>query len=246
MPSASTYPVLLRIDEAEIARHGPGHILAVCWRQWRVESALAARGVCFRTTDPAVAEAAYGAMSEEEFEAINGRQAWANWRTIPRALSGHIEDRPLRVIDLGCGTGPSTQVLAFYCPAGSSIAGYEIAEPLVRVAGKRRHPHRSGSLADVQFVARPVTEPLHAADASVDLANASGMVGHHLTPETIAPLVNELGRVLSPRGIAMLDVGPTLGEEALTIAMARSGFEHRGRFKSWPGDPTGEVVFGRS
>jgi len=117
---------MLHIDERDVRRHGPGRLLAVCWRQWRAERALARRGVHFRTTDLAALAAAYAAMSDGEFDAVNGRQDWANWRTIPRSLSGHVPDRPLRVLDLGCGTGGSTRVLAFYCPAGSAITGYKV------------------------------------------------------------------------------------------------------------------------
>ncbi|MBI3891203.1 MAG: class I SAM-dependent methyltransferase [Candidatus Wallbacteria bacterium] len=241
-----------RIDETEISRHGPGNLLAVCWKQWRAERALAARGIHFRTTDPTVAEAAYAAMTAGEFEAVNGRQAWANWRTIPRALSGNIPEQPLLVVDLGCGTGPSTSVLAFYCPAGSRVIGYELAEPLVRIAGRRSYPDRAGRPAQVTFVAQPVTKPLCDAsgvllgDGSVDVVNASGIVGHHFTEATIGPLVDEIRRVLSQRGIAMLDVGPTLGEAVLTRLMDRAGFVATGRYRSWPFDPTGEIVFRRS
>src|SRR3954469_15229830 len=112
---------MLAISERDIRRHGPGYVLAVCWRQWRAERSLARRGVHFRATDPDPdrVAGAYAAMSPTDFDAINGRQDWANWRTIPRALSGRLPDRPLRVLDLGCGTGGSTRVLAFYCPAGS-------------------------------------------------------------------------------------------------------------------------------
>ena len=45
---------------------------------------------------------------------------------------------------------------------------------------------------------------------SVDLANASGVVGHHLDRETVRPLVGELLRVVAMGGFALLDVGPTL------------------------------------
>src|SRR5438093_9145319 len=99
---------MLEIPEQEIRRHGPGHALAVCWRQWRAERALARRGIQFRATEPAAVAAAYAAMSDEDFAAINARQDWANWRTIPRGLSGHVLDRALRVLDLGCGSGSST------------------------------------------------------------------------------------------------------------------------------------------
>ncbi len=239
----------LVIPEREIRRHGPGHALAVCWRQWRGERALARRGVHFRATDLRAVAAAYAAMSDAEFDAINGRQDWANWRTIPRALSGHVPDRPLRVADLGCGTGSSTRVLAFYCPEGSHITGYELVAPLVEVARRRPYPHRSGRPALVEFVCQGVTEPLRkpggelVLDHHLDLVNASGVVGHHLDGRTVGPLVAELRRVLAPGGIAMLDVGPTLGDAELTRAMSAAGFVRLGRWRSWRLDPTGQVVF---
>src|SRR5471030_438629 len=143
---------MLNISEQEIRSNGPGRLLRVCWRQWRTERALARRGIHFRATDFNQVLAAYAAMSQAEFDAINGRQDWANWRTIPRALSGHVPDRPLRVLDLGCGTGSSTRVLAFYCPHGSRITGYEIAEPMLVFARRREFRQRDGSMANVDFV----------------------------------------------------------------------------------------------
>lgn len=227
-------------------------LLTVCWKQWRTERALAARGVLFRTTDPAAVEAAYAAMTDEEFEAINGRQAWANWRTIPAALNGRLPRRPVTAIDLGCGTGPSTRVLASVCPPGSRILGYELAAPLARIASRHTFSGPDGRKQDVQFVAQGVTETLKdpggqpLADGSVDVANASGVVGHHLTEETVKPLVAELARVLAPHGLALLDVGPTLSAEALARAMAPAGWHPEGRFRSWLLDPNGQVLFSRA
>src|SRR5690348_3337587 len=206
----------LTFSPREIRRHGPGHVLVVCWRQWCTERALAGRGVHFRATDPATVAAAYAAMTDREFEAINGRQDWANWRTIPRALSGHLPDRPLQVADLGCGTGSSTRVLAFYCPEGSRILGYELVPALLALARSRTYYQRGGRPALVEFVCQGVTEPLRQPDGtlvpeqSLDLVNASGVVGHHLDTKTVAPLVAELRRMLAPGGLAMLDAGPTL------------------------------------
>ncbi len=242
-------PAPLLIAAADVRRHGPGSLPRVCWRQWRAERRLARRGVHFRTTDPAAVEAAYTAMTDREFDAVNGRQDWANWRTIPRCLSGRVPDRPLRVLDLGCGTGSSTRVLAFYCPAGSRVTGYELARPLVEIARRRTYPHRSGAPADVAFCCQGVTgllrEPDGApvAEGSVDVVNASGVVGHHLDAATVVPLVREIRRVLRPGGIAMLDVGPTLGDRDLTARMTAAGFRRLGRWRSWALDPTGEVVF---
>ncbi len=242
-------PTPLLIPERAIRAHGPGNALAVCWRQWRGERSLRRRGVNFRATDPATVAAAYAAMSDEEFDAINGRQDWANWRTIPRCLSGHVPDRPLTIIDLGCGTGSSTRVLAFYCPPDSHIVGHELVATLVEVARRRAYPHRTGQPAQVAFVCQGVTEPFRRPDGSlfpersVDLVNASGVVGHHLDADTVRPLVAELRRVLAPDAVAALDVGPTLGDAALTGLMAEAGFRRLGRWRSWWLDPTGEVVF---
>jgi SAM-dependent methyltransferase len=243
---------MLTICEREIRRHGPGRLPAVCWRQWRTERALAKRGVCFRTAEPEVVAAAYTAMSDQEFDAINSRQDWANWRTIPRALSGHVPDQPLRVLDLGCGTGSSTQVLAFYCPADSHLTGYEMAPALVKVARRRRYVQRGGQPAPVDFSCQGITEPLQAADGgllatgSVDLVNASGVVGHHLTPQTVTPLLEELARVLRPGGVASLDVGPTLPASELSLALGCRGFTPLGHCRSWLLDPTGQVTFRKS
>ena len=49
----------------------------------------------FRATEPDLIVAAYTSMTQKEFDAINGRQDWANWRTIPRALSLFLISRNL-------------------------------------------------------------------------------------------------------------------------------------------------------
>jgi SAM-dependent methyltransferase len=242
---------MLRISEADICRHGPGRILAVCWRQWRTERKLARRRIRFRTDDADEVRKAYAAMTSEEFDAINGRQDWANWRTIPCSLRGRVPDRPLRVIDLGCGTGGSTRVLAFYCPLGSWITGYELAAPLLDVARRRVYRHRSGREMQVDFRCQALTEILREADgrpvaaATVDVASASGVVGHHLNAETVRPLIQELLRVLRPGGLAMLDVGPTLRARQLIELLPAAGFQFVARTRSWFLDPTGQAVFMR-
>jgi SAM-dependent methyltransferase len=236
---------MLVISEQEIRKHGPGRILMVCWRQWRTERALARRGVHFRATAFEQVLAAYAAMSQTEFDAINGPQEWANWRTIPRALSGHVADRRLRVLDLGCGTGGSTRVLAFYCPLGSHVTGYEIADPMLVFARRREYRQRAASIAHVDFVCQGVTDPLRESDASVDLINASGVVGHHLKPDSFPPLLAEMQRVLTPTGVAMLDVGPTMPGGVLRRMMGEANFAYLGHYRSWFGDRTGEMVFRR-
>ena len=160
-----------------------------------------------------------------------------------------MPDRPLRVADLGCGTGSSTRVLAFYCPEGSHIVGYELVPALLTVARSRTYCQRGGHPALVAFVCQGVTEPLRQPDGtlvperSLDLVNASGVVGHHLDTTTVGPLVAELQRVLITGGLAMLDVGPTLPAAELTRIMTEAGFTRLGHWRSWWLDPTGQVVF---
>ena len=122
---------MLVISEDEIRAHGPGRILAVWWQQWRIERHLARRGVHFRTTALAEVEASYATMSETEFDAINGPQEWANWRTIPRALNAHVPSEPLRVLDLGCGTGYGTADLA---RVASTAVGVDLAPEAIDYA----------------------------------------------------------------------------------------------------------------
>ena len=54
----------------------------------------------------------------------------------------------------------STRVLAFYCPAGSHITGYEFAAPLVDQARRRSYAQSSGGPVRVDFVCQGVTETL--------------------------------------------------------------------------------------
>ncbi len=233
------------------ARRKPRNVLTVCWHQWRAERALARRGVRFRSTVPEVVAAAYAAMTAEEFEAVNGRQDWANRRTIPQALRGQLPDRPWRVLDLGCGTGTSTRVLAHHCPVGSEILAYELAAPLLAQARRRRYAHRGGVEARVRFICQTLTEPFRGADGrrlvdrSADLVHASGVVGHHLDTRTVRLLIGELRRVLAPGGLAVLDDGPTLPPAALVSMMRPAGFRPLGRYRSWPLAATGQIAFRR-
>src|SRR5262245_25002913 len=58
------------------------------------------RGLPFRSPRAEEVRGAYGGMQPWELEGINARQAWANWRTIPRNLEGRVQGRALSAIDL--------------------------------------------------------------------------------------------------------------------------------------------------
>lgn len=243
---------VLRRYERLTARpaEGPGksdHVLAICWRQWRAERSLRRRGIDFRTTDPAAARSAYAAMSPEEFAAINGRQSWANERTISRSLRGLLPDRAMFALDLGSGIGESTACLARVLPPGSRIIGTEFAEPLVDVARARHTSDGNGGF--VSFRVGSITETFRdehgqsIADGAVDLVNASGIVGHHLNRPDAERVAEETARVLRMGGIAALDVGPKMTAKDLTAVMTDLGFVRLRRTRSNPFDRTGQVVF---
>jgi ubiquinone/menaquinone biosynthesis C-methylase UbiE len=90
-----------------------------------------------------------------------------------------------RVIDLGCGSGTFTALLA---RAGFDCVGLDISAKLVAV-GRRKHPR-------IEFVAGDI-ERLPFPDASFDGALLSGVVHHFPDP---SPCAAETFRLLRPRG----------------------------------------------
>ena len=129
----------LLITNRVIRQNTPHDLVRMLWRQRKTERRLARRGITIRTSDLDVLEASYSRMARDDFEGINARQNWVNWRIIPRAMSGLVPNRPLTIVDLGCGIGSSTSVLAFYSPQGSHILAYEISRPLVSIARIRAY-----------------------------------------------------------------------------------------------------------
>nr|MBA3710475.1 class I SAM-dependent methyltransferase [Planctomycetota bacterium] len=176
---------------------------------------------------------AYCAMSSDEFAGVNARQRWANWRTIPKNIDGVLPNRPLAVIDLCCGIGDSTEVLAWYAPPGSEILGLEYNHDFATRAATRRYCHDSGRATAVAFRAQSVLEEFCGADgvripdASVDLVNSSGAVGCHFDPPATTILAREVVRTLRPGGIALIDSG-SHGTDARTVVdiFGALGCEH--------------------
>jgi SAM-dependent methyltransferase len=244
-PALPRSGAVLEVSERDIVRiaraRGPAQpILAIAarqaWHEWRIR--LATR-VSFRHRANNAAVAAYCAMDATEFAGINARQAWANWRTIPRNLTGNLPNRPVRVIDLCCGTGQSTEVLAYYVAPGSTLLGLEYNPRFVDLARQRPYRHAEGGLAEARFVAQSVLETFRdergaevPAD-SVDLVNACGAVGCHFDHEASARLAREVARVLAPGGLALIDSGPagTPGDDLRGI-FAGLGFTSLGHAKS--------------
>lgn len=211
---------------------------------------LAKKRMNFRRRENRKAVQAYVKMGIREFEGINARQSWSNWRTLPRNLSGRIPDQPISVLDLCCGTGQSTEVLSCYLPYGSKILGLEFNPTFVERARKRIYFHESGKPCDVAFRVQSVLEPFHdekgkrVPDRSIDLANSCGAVGFHFDRDAIQILAKEIARVVKPGGFATIDVGfPGSGRKRIKNIFESSGFKLVGSATSCFLDPRKQYCF---
>jgi SAM-dependent methyltransferase len=221
----------------------------VAWRQWRAELRLRLRGIKFRDTDPDAIAEAYARMRGREFTQVNGRQAWANWRTIPRHLRRIDRSGAWRAIDLGCGQGDSTQVLAWCCPPQSTILAYDVVPELLAQARRQAYRHATGDAAAVSFRRQSITETWRdetgamLPGGSVTLVNASGVLGHHLDRSAMELVAGELARVLAPGGVAIVDVGPRLPAKQMAAIMRRHGLRRGRRERSCALDPYGQIAW---
>lgn len=265
-PSARLLPPIVdrtgenvRIGERSIRRVARGRvpersIVLVFLRQAFYELRVRFwKKVYFRWRENDVARRAYLAMSPSEFEGINARQRWANWRIVPRNLDGRLPSRPVRAIDLCCGVGHSTEVLAFYLSPGSEILGLEFNPEFVETARRREYRDENGDPAQVRFRVQSVLETFRQSDgtavpaASVDLVNSCGAIGCHFDRAVTATLLDEVARVLRPGGLAMLDSGAdgTTTDELIALAKAR-GFDTLHQVRSCPFDRFVQVCLRRS
>ncbi len=108
-----------------------------------------------------------------------------------------------RALDLGCGTGDFTAVLA---EAGARVIGCDVARAAVERA-RTRHP-------GLDFRLAPIDGPLPLADNSFELVWASEVIEH--VADT-ARWLSEVRRVLAPRG-RLLITTPSHGRLRLATA----------------------------
>ncbi len=194
-------------------RLGEG-IVSLFFKQAWAEAKIAGRTrLSFRDARNDAAVRAYCAMTEAEFDGINARQKWANWRTIPRTLEGRLPARPCRAVDLCSGTGHSTEVLAYCLPPGSEILGLEFNSLFVERAARREYRDADGRNARVTFRAQSVLETFRDArgraleNGGTDVVNSCGALGIHFDAAAIDSLAREVSRVLRTGGLATVDSG---------------------------------------
>ena len=137
------------------------------------------------------------------------------WRDQIASVLGYVEGRrPLRVLDLGCGPGVSTFVLAERLGGDSDLVGVDLAHKMVARA-QRHHRRYHAALTNVRFEQADATRLPHD-EGSFDLA-----VGHsflYLVPDRPAVLA-EVRRVLAPGGTLVL-MEPRAGGSLLEAASA--------------------------
>src|SRR5215467_3366101 len=157
------------------------------FRLLKTERSLRKRQVYYRTTEPARVAEAYRSMSEDEFDSINGPQEWQNRRLIPLVIRSLRLRQPVLAVDLGCGSGQSSQVLGSQLPLGSTLLGYDICGRLLARASRRIYRDVVGAPLKARFLNQSISHPLcdpegQRLDAgSVGIVHAAGVVGHHLT-----------------------------------------------------------------
>lgn len=224
---------------------------AIFFRQvWSEARLVLMRGINFRSRNNERARTAYAKMQLREFEGINARQQWANWRTVPKNLLGKLPSRPVLALDLCCGIGHSTEVLAYYLPLGSKILGLEFNPDFVECARRKQYEHQNGAPVEVSFRAQSVLDPFCDAhgkelpDGQIDLINCCGAVGSHFDPAMTLILAREVARVLKSGGLALIDSGVAGTTKKQLIAIFEAhGFQTLGSAKSCILDLSTQICF---
>jgi SAM-dependent methyltransferase len=209
----------VRISEEHIRRaaceNKAGNLLLLLFKQARSELQFRiSQKTTIRTHQNELACRAYAQMSAVLFAGINARQNWSNWRTIPRNLNGRLRDSSVKIIDLCCGIGDSTRVLAWYAPEGSELLGLDCNQDFLAHAQAREYRNRCGRQVTVEFRAQSVLDPFQDAsgmplpDGCAGVVNSSGALACHFDLKATEKLANEVSRVLKIGGLALIDTGP--------------------------------------
>jgi SAM-dependent methyltransferase len=237
---------VLKVDRATVAdaqaRSGcRTSLLSIIFQHAIATFRLSHSGVNYMQCGSAATSATYSRMSTSEFQRINGRQAWANWRTIPQSLAGRLPtDRPLKVLDLCCGTGESTRVLAWWLPDHSEIIAIEQDARFASLAQSQTYYNRNEKQIDVTVRRTSVLDPfpdsegMRLGDETIDVVHAIGSLGCHFSPEESELIVRETERVLVPGGLAFLDAGRKgTSAEVLAAIATDAGLTVEGSARSW-------------
>lgn len=114
-----------------------------------------------------------------------------------RVIEAMALDRPMAVLDIGCGTGTLTRLIADRMPQGSGwVVGIDAAERMIEVARQKARSQR------LQFEAA-LAEDLPFPPGSFDRV-VSTFFFHHLDAGLKRRALEEIHRVLRPGGRAII------------------------------------------
>ena len=128
-----------------------------------------------------------------------GSEHRSNRRAMERLnLSAPSEGgQPMRVLDLGCGTGTLTRMIADKLPATAKVIGIDAAEKMIEVAERKK-----GTRQNLRFKAA-LAEELPFEDESFDRM-VSTFFFHHINGGLKAKVLQEMWRVMRPGGLAII------------------------------------------
>ncbi|MCK4547882.1 MAG: methyltransferase domain-containing protein [Candidatus Eisenbacteria sp.] len=140
---------------------------------------------------------------------VNCPERVAGWHKLPFGFRRLGDLRGKRVLDLCCGMGITTTVLAEH---GARVSGMDISPRMIEIARRNLSVHGVDDRADVSAMS---AEALEFEDETFDLL--FGFVGlHHLQPELAG---REAARVLKPGGKAVY-IDPISGSALLRLIRA--------------------------
>jgi ubiquinone/menaquinone biosynthesis C-methylase UbiE len=116
-------------------------------------------------------------------------------------ISRFVDLKDKRVLEIGCGTGPSTVVMA---ACGASIEARDINERMVEAARLRVRDHGFSDRVNVQVTSD--SSKLDFPDGHFDIAVVNGVL-EHVHPEMRKGILHEIWRVL--KGGGCLFIGET-------------------------------------
>lgn len=101
-----------------------------------------------------------------------------------------------RILDIGCGTGSLTLLVAERLEPEGAIVGIDAAPKMIAIARRKATKSRGGGVASFQV---GVAERLDFPDASFDMV-VNSMFMHHIDTALKQASFREMHRVLRPRG----------------------------------------------
>jgi ubiquinone/menaquinone biosynthesis C-methylase UbiE len=110
------------------------------------------------------------------------------------ALMRYTDCAERDVLEVGCGTGPSTVVMA---ERGARVIALDVSPSMVEAARLRVRDHGFADRAEVRLVEH--TRTLDFPDARFDLVVCNGVL-EHVEPAEREPIMREMWRVLRPHG----------------------------------------------